>query len=103
MYTDMVDQTQLGHRFIQSEFGSEALPSVTWQVNAYFTCLAAVPRHSFTHFHGPQCSILLFKLIIGHHRLRAPNHPIYLQIDPFGHSGAQASLFSSPAAGFEAL
>ncbi len=54
-YVDMVDQTQLGHRFIASEFTSAAIPSVTWQ------------------------------------------------IDPFGHSGTQASLLSSPAAGFSAL
>lgn len=54
-YVDMVDQTQLGHRFIVSEFGQAALPSVTWQ------------------------------------------------IDPFGHSGTQASLLSSPASGYSAL
>ena len=54
-YVDMVDNTCLGHRYIASEFGVEALPSVTWQ------------------------------------------------IDPFGHSSAQQSLLSSPAAGFSAL
>jgi len=54
-YVDMVDNTCLGHRYIASEFGNEALPSVTWQ------------------------------------------------IDPFGHSSTQASLLSSPAAGFSAL
>jgi hypothetical protein len=51
----MVDNTNLGHRYIAQEFGEEALPSVTWS------------------------------------------------IDPFGHSSTQASLLSSPAAGFSAL
>jgi alpha-mannosidase len=54
-YVDMVDNTNLGHRYIAQEFGEEALPSVTWS------------------------------------------------IDPFGHSSTQASLLSSPAAGFSAL
>jgi hypothetical protein len=54
-YVDMIDNTCLGHRYIASEFGPEALPSVTWS------------------------------------------------IDPFGHSSTQASLLSSPAAGFSAL
>lgn len=30
-YVDMVDNTCLGHRYIASEFGPSALPSVTWQ------------------------------------------------------------------------
>lgn len=54
-YVDVVDQAQLGHRFIRAEFGSSAIPSVGWS------------------------------------------------IDPFGHSGVQASLLSSPSAGFSSL
>lgn len=34
-YVDMVDNTCLGHRYIASEFGVEALPSVTWQIDPF--------------------------------------------------------------------
>ena len=31
-YVDMIDQTTLGHKFITLEFGSEALPTIGWQI-----------------------------------------------------------------------
>ena len=31
-YVDMIDQTTLGHRFIVDEFGTEALPTIGWQI-----------------------------------------------------------------------
>jgi len=34
-FIDMVDQTTLGHQFILSEFGAEALPKVTWQIDPF--------------------------------------------------------------------
>ena len=32
-YVDMVDNTALGHRFILSEFGEAALPTVQWSID----------------------------------------------------------------------
>ena len=34
-YTDMIDQTTLGHKFIQQEFGDAALPTVGWQIDPF--------------------------------------------------------------------
>ena len=34
-YIDMVDQTTLGHRFIVSEFGAEANPTIGWQIDPF--------------------------------------------------------------------
>lgn len=34
-FVDMIDNTALGHRFILSEFGVSALPTVTWQIDPF--------------------------------------------------------------------
>ena len=34
-YVDMIDQTTLGHRFIVSEFGAEANPTIGWQIDPF--------------------------------------------------------------------
>ena len=34
-FVDMIDQTTLGHRFIQQEFGDSALPTVGWQIDPF--------------------------------------------------------------------
>ena len=34
-YVDMIDQTTLGHRFIQQEFGDAAIPTIGWQLDPF--------------------------------------------------------------------
>ena len=34
-YVDMIDQTTLGHKFIQQEFGEAALPTIGWQIDPF--------------------------------------------------------------------
>ena len=34
-FVDMIDQTTLGHKFIQQEFGDSALPTVGWQIDPF--------------------------------------------------------------------
>ena len=40
-YTDMIDQTALGHRFIRQQFGEKANPKAGWQIDTF--------GHSATH------------------------------------------------------
>ena len=54
-FIDMIDQTALGHRYINTQFGAKYLPKTTWQ------------------------------------------------IDPFGHSGFQGSMMSSPLSGYNSV
>ena len=35
-YTDMLDNTAVGHRFIRDTFGESALPTLTWQIDRKF-------------------------------------------------------------------
>jgi hypothetical protein len=48
-YTDMLDNTALGHRFIRDTFGESALPTLTWQIDREFLyashpCVPCPPR-----------------------------------------------------------
>lgn len=46
-YLDMVDQTTLGHRLISEQFGRDAVPKTTWQIdvrNALLATTSAFPR-----------------------------------------------------------
>jgi hypothetical protein len=43
-YVDMVDQTTLGHRLISEQFGTDAVPKTTWQIDVSITAtLSARP------------------------------------------------------------
>jgi len=75
-YVDMVDQTQLGHRLIKEQFG--VVPRATWQIDRESPRVRACRCHSRPHL-GCPC------------------------IAAFGHSATQASLLSSPLAGYTSL
>jgi len=34
-YVDMIDNTALGHRLIEEQFGAAAIPTVTWQIDPF--------------------------------------------------------------------
>jgi alpha-mannosidase len=74
-FVDMIDQTALGHRLISEAFGTGALPRVC------------------NSFHSPSKYVITCQIVYCFMQAT-------WQIDPFGHSGFQASMMSSPLAGF---
>ena len=83
-YSGVIENLGLGHRLLNDTFGECALPRVGWQASSFLTDLF---------------NLVFFRVaLLQFDTFRATS---FLQVDPFGHSKEQASLFAG--FGFDGL